>query len=103
MEEVKIKLDNSGEGYFYIDANGEELAQMVVTISGGELTAHHTDVFPKGEGKGLGKKLLAGMAQYVRKNGLKVSALCPFVYGQFKRHPQDFGDIIHKSETANDL
>ena len=104
MEEVKIKLDDNGEGYFYLNDNDEEgMAQMVVTVSGNELIAHHTEVFPKGEGKGLGKKLLAGMAQYARIKGLKVSALCPFVYAQFKRHPQEFSDIINKPETANDL
>lgn len=101
MEEVKVKLDDSGEGYFYMDENGEEMAQMVVTISGNELTAHHTEVFPKGEGKGLGKKLLAGMAQYARRNELKVSALCPFVHAQFKRHPQEYADIMNKPESAN--
>jgi len=103
MEEVKIKLDDNGEGYFYMDDDGVEMAQMLVTVSGNELTAHHTEVFPKGEGKGLGKKLLARMAQYARKKGLKVSALCPFVYAQFKRHPQEYSDIINKPETANDL
>ena len=96
MEEVKMKLDDSGEGYFYMDDNGVEMAQMLVTVSGNELTAHHTEVFPTGEGKGLGKKLLAGMAQYARRKGLKVSALCPFVHAQFKRHPQEYSDIMNK-------
>jgi len=93
MEEVQLKIDENGEGKFFILNNGEELAQLVISIAKSEMTAHHTEVFPKGEGKGLGKQLLATMAEYSRKNGLKVRALCPFVYGQFKRHPEEYSDI----------
>jgi len=90
---MKVQLDENGEGAFYVFDNGEQIAQLVVSISGSEMTAHHTEVFPKGEGKGLGKRLLAEMADYAREKQLKVTALCPFVFGQFKRHPETYSDI----------
>ena len=93
MEEVKLKLDDNGEGSFYILDGEEEIAELVVSVSGNEMTAHHTEVFPKGEGKGLGKLLMAEMADYARQNNLKVNALCSYVHAQFKRHPETYSDI----------
>ena len=93
MEEVQVKIDENGEGAFLIFEENEELGQLIVSIAGNEITAHHTEVFPGGEGKGLGKLLLAELAAYARKNGLKIQALCPFVHGQFKRHPNEYSDI----------
>ncbi|NEU10128.1 N-acetyltransferase [Flavihumibacter sp. R14] len=93
MEEIKLRLNNNGEGSFYVLDSQEQIAQLVVSVSGDELTAHHTEVFPKGEGKELGKRLMARMADYARENHLKVTALCPFVFGQFKRHPEIYSDI----------
>jgi uncharacterized protein len=93
MEEIKLKLDDNGEGAFYVLDGQDEIAQLVVSISGNEMTAHHTEVFPKGEGKGLGKRLITEMAAYARKKNLKIIALCPFVFGQFKRHPETYADI----------
>lgn len=91
-----LKLNKQGEGIFYVLDDNEETAQMVISIKGHELTAHHTEVFPKGEGKGLGKQLLAEMTEYARKKKLKVVAICPFVHAQFKRHPMEYDDILAK-------
>lgn len=93
-----LKLNEEGEGIFYLMDKDEETAQMVISISGQEMTAHHTEVFPKGEGKGLAKELLAEMVDYARKNHLKVIALCPFVHAQFKKHPQQYEDILINPE-----
>jgi predicted GNAT family acetyltransferase len=97
MEDVKFKIGQTGTGSFYIQENNEELAQMIISISGKILTAHHTEVYPKGEGKGMGKRLLDGLTDYARKNGLKVIALCPFVHAQFKKHPEAYKDILTSS------
>jgi hypothetical protein len=50
-------------------------------------------VLKTAEGKGLGKKLLEEMVNYARKNKLKVIALCPYVFAQFRRHPEEYADI----------
>lgn len=93
-----LKLNKEGEGFFYRLEGDEETAQMVISISGQQMTAHHTEVFPKGEGKGLAKELLSEMVDYARKNRLKVIALCPFVHAQFKKHPQEYEDILVNPE-----
>lgn len=93
MEEVQLKLNEKNHGHFYINKNDEQIAEMIISISGNDLTVYHTEVLPKGEGKGLAKKLLTAMVDYARKNNLKVIALCPYVFAQFKRHPEEYSDI----------
>jgi len=69
---------------------------MEIGIGDGRLTAYHTEVSPKAEGKGLAKKLLSHMVAYAREHHLKVIPLCPFVNAQFKRHPEEYADIWEK-------
>lgn len=101
MNEPKLTLNAKGEGAFAIIENEEQLAEMVVAVSGGNLTVYHTEVSPKAEGQGLAKILLNAMVAYARNNGLKVIALCPYVHAQFKRHPQEFEDVWAKAETGD--
>ena len=96
MENVELKLNNKGHGYFLLTVDDEQLGQMEVSIIDNRLTVFHTEVNPKAEGKGFAKKLLNEMTSYARKNNLKVKAICPFVHAQFKRHPEQYSDIIEK-------
>lgn len=93
MESVRLNLDQNGHGYFYIAEEEEQLAEMEVSVNGSSLTAYHTEVLPKAEGRGFAKKLLEAMVHYARVNGLKVIPLCPYVYAQFKRHPKEYSDV----------
>lgn len=93
MEEVLLQLDEKKHGHFYMTENSEQIAEMQIGISGNELTVYHTEVAPDHEGRGLAKKLLVTMVDYARKNNLKVIALCPYVFAQFKRHPDEYADI----------
>lgn len=98
-DEVKLEFKDKGLSAFYILDSGERVAEMAVSVSGGSLTAYHTEVSPKMKGKGLAKKLLGSMEEYVRSKGLKVIPLCPFVHAQFKQHPDKFGDLWNDNET----
>jgi len=93
MKEIKLELNEKGHGAFFIMNGDEQLGEMVVGISAGNLTVYHTEVAAKAEGKGLAKSLLVAMVEYARKNGLKVIPLCPYVHAQFKRHPQEYADL----------
>ena len=97
MEEIKLKIDENGEGLFYILDGEEAIAEMQINISGEKLTVYHTEVLPKAEGKGIAKMLLGAMVDYARKNALKVIPLCPYVFAQFKRHPEEYEDVWKKS------
>jgi predicted GNAT family acetyltransferase len=74
----------------------ERIGEMLISISGKEMTVYHTEVVPKAEGKGLAKQMLNEMVAYARKNNLKVIALCPYVHAQFTRHPDEYADVWKK-------
>lgn len=93
MEKVQLNLNANGHGHFYINENNVQIAEMIIGISGNVLTVYHTEVLPKAEGKGLAKELLNAMVSHARENNLQVIALCPYVFAQFKRHPDEYKDI----------
>lgn len=93
MSEIKFIETNKDESAFAIEENGERIAEMVVGISGKEMSVYHTEVKEKLEGQGIGKKLIEAMSDYARKHELKVIPLCPYVHAQFKRHPEEYADI----------
>jgi len=97
MSEIQLQLNDKGRGKFLVEENGEQLGEMEVAITGEKLIAYHTEVLPKAEGKGLAKKLLTAMVDHARSHNLKVVALCPYVFAQFKRHEDLYGDIWEKS------
>jgi uncharacterized protein len=94
---VKLRLDQAGKGSFYIPGESGDDGLIEISISGNNITAHHTEVAPHAEGKGLAKKMLAAMVDYARKNELKVIPVCPFVRGQFKKNPGEYHDIWNKA------
>jgi len=98
MEDIKLDLNDKGRGAFFIMDGEEQLGEMALAISDGDLIVYHTEVAPKVEGKGLAKSLLNEMVSYARKHALKVVPLCPYVHAQFKRHPEEFEDIWKKSK-----
>ena len=93
MNDIELRLDSNGKGSFFIDQQGERLAEMEISIAGNNLTVFHTEVSDKLKGQGVAVKLLSTMVAYVREHQLKVIALCPYVSAQFKRHPELYKDI----------
>ena len=93
MNDIQLKLNETGKGAFVIEENGDQLAEMAVSVANGILIAYHTEVSDKLAGQGVGKKLLNEMVDYSRANNLKVVPLCPFVKAQFERSPEKFEDI----------
>jgi len=93
MNEIVLKLDENGKGAFLLDGEDDRLAEMVIGISGNNLTVYHTRVSDQLKGQGIAGKLLSTMVAYVREHKLKVIALCPYVSAQFKRHPEQYQDI----------
>jgi len=98
--DVQFKIEDNGKGAFFVEEDGKRLAEMVISISGSNLTVYHTEVSENLKGKGVSTQLLETMVQYVRDNNLKVIPLCPYVNAQFRRHPDKFDDIWNKAWHA---
>ena len=97
MEKVVLDINEKGHGAFRLNEGAEELGEMVVGISGSEMTVYHTEVDPRQEGKGLAKVLLEAMVGHARENQLQVKPLCAYVAAQFTRHPNEYADIWKKA------
>jgi uncharacterized protein len=100
MEDVSLQLNEKNHGEFYIMDNDEQIAKMEIGIAGNDLTVYHTEVVPKAEGKGLAKKLLSTMVDYARSRHLKIITICPYVYAQFKRHPDEYADVWKNKKSS---
>jgi len=59
----------------------------------------HTYVDPSLRGQGIASKLMYETCAYIKKQGLKVVATCPYAVVWFKRH-HEFDDIINNEEQA---
>jgi hypothetical protein len=93
VTEVSLRLNENGDGAFYLTDGAREIAEMVINVTKPNLTVYHTEVLPEMEGNGLAKMMLDAMVDYARKNDLRVIPLCPYVHAQFKRHSKDYADI----------
>ena len=62
-------------------------------VKPGRLVFTHTIVEPEFEGRGIGSKLVREELDDVRRRGLKVTPLCPFVRAFIRRHPE-YQDLV---------
>ena len=86
--EVK-QLDDGKHGKFYIEVNGDELAQMTFTWAGPDkFIIDHTEVDTKLRGQGAGDQLVISAVEFARKNKKKILPLCPFAHSVFKKRPE---------------
>jgi len=58
-----------------------------------QLTLIHTEVDPAFEGKGVGSQLVAGALEDIRRRGLSLVPICPFVRAYLERHPEQ-ADLV---------
>jgi predicted GNAT family acetyltransferase len=91
---MDIQQDNSEKGgSFYIDQNGERLAEMTYVWAGpSQLIINHTEVSDKLRGMGAGKQLVTAAVNYAREKGIKIIPLCPFAKSVFDKIT-DFADV----------
>ncbi len=68
-----------------IDAEGE----ITLTRRGPDvISADHTGVPDAMSGKGVASTLLEFMLDDARANGFRIIPICPYVRGQYARHPE---------------
>jgi len=96
MADIKLELDQKKHGAFNLYENDRKIGEMVVSISSDTLTVYHTEVAEEFAGKGYAKQLLDEMTAYVREHNYTVRPLCPYVFAQFKRHPDEYESIWKK-------
>jgi uncharacterized protein len=84
--------DNAQAHRFELQAEGQT-AFLVYARAHGSLRLIHTEVPPELRGAGIGSKLVAGVLNIAREQGLTVTPQCPFVIRYVERHPE-YADVI---------
>ncbi len=88
------QTDDGKKGAFYIEENGERLAEMTYVWAGtGMFIIDHTEVSDKLAGKGAGKQLVAKAVDFAREQNVKIKPLCPFANSVFKK-VQEYSDVL---------
>ena len=91
---MQIQHDEHGrKGAFYIDENGEWIAELTYEKNNGTMTIDHTEIDEKLRGEGIGQDMVKAAVEYARANGLKIKADCPYAKKVIERTPE-FQDIL---------
>lgn len=81
--------ENEDKGMFYIEKDGEIVAELTYTLNENNvMTLDHTETEPDEEGNGLASSLVKHSVQYARDNDLKIDPLCEYAARQFERHEE---------------
>ena len=93
---MQIKHREIGsKGLFYIEVEGEKLAEMTYSRAGDSLIIiDHTEVSEKLKGQGAGKQLVQAAVSYAREHNIKILPLCPFAKAIFDKTP-DYSDVLN--------
>ncbi|GAB2768048.1 GNAT family N-acetyltransferase [Salinimicrobium soli] len=87
-EDIQQKEEN-GKGMFFIEKDGEIVAELTYTVEDNNvMTLDHTETEPENTGEGLASSLVKHSVEYARENDLKIDPLCEYAAKQFERHPE---------------
>lgn len=92
---MQIKHKEIGsKGIFYLEENGEKLAEMTYSKAGEALIIiDHTEVSEKLKGQGAGKQLVQTAVNYAREHSIKILPLCPFAKATFDK-TAEYSDVL---------
>jgi len=88
-----LHREDKNEGVFYLEENGETLAEMVYKKENGKMIIQHTEVDESLKGKNIGFQLVERGVNYAREAHLKIVPLCTFAKKVIERNKQ-FADIL---------
>ena len=91
-----VEHERSGHrGAFFIERDGERLAQMSYTVAGSRVIIDHPDVDDRLRGTGSGRKLVEAAVEWARKENVRLMPLCPFARSVFDKTPE-YADVLAK-------
>ena len=86
---MEIQRDEHGrKGAFFIDEEGEWIAELTYVTDNGVMTIDHTEIDEKLRGEGIGEDMVRAAVEYARENGLKINAVCPYAKKVIERTPE---------------
>jgi uncharacterized protein len=89
---MSIEVHDAGDHY-EASLDGQPVGFAYYRAAPGLVVFTHTEVRAEAEGKGVGSALVQWALDDVRRRGLTVVQLCPFVRGYITRHPE-YQDLV---------
>lgn len=95
--EIKQK-ETEGKGMFYIEKQGDIVAELTYTLNDNNvMTLDHSSTEPGHTGEGLAGSLVKHSVDYARENSLKIDPLCDYAASQFKKH-EEYHEVLATEE-----
>lgn len=92
-----LQQQQGSKGSFYIEQNGEMVAEMTYSMAGENLLIiDHTEVADSLRGKNIGYQLVKKAAEYAREKEIKIIPLCPFAKAVFTKKHDEFKDVLRQ-------
>ena len=86
--------DNPEESRYELLVDGRLAGFAQYRLEDERITMYHTEVEPEYEGRGLGDELAHDALDDVRRRGLTLVPLCPFIAAYIRRHPDEYLDLV---------
>ena len=91
---AEVRISDNPDRHRYEAWVGEDvLGYIDYHLQPGLITILHTEVDPAAEGHGVGSRLAAGALDDIRRRGLSILVVCPFVREYVRRHPE-YADLV---------
>ena len=86
-------IDNSEKSRYEGRLGSHVVGYILYDAQPGSIRLVHTEVDPTHEGRGVGSTLAAAALEDIRRRGLSVVPICPFVRAYIEGHPE-YGDLV---------
>jgi predicted GNAT family acetyltransferase len=87
-------LDNPAESRYEVFSDGKLVGFALYQLHGDRITIYHVEIDPPFQREGLGSELAREALEDVRRRGLMVEPLCPFIAAFIRQHPDEFLDLV---------
>ncbi len=88
-----VVADNAEQRRYEARRGAEVVGFMTYRLEPEWMTLIHTEVDSALEGQGIASRLVAGALDDIRRRGLTIVAICPFVRAYLRRHPE-YADLV---------
>ena len=89
MEKDIQQKETEGKGMFYIEKEGDIIAELTYTLQDNNImTLDHTETDPKYTGEGYASSLVEHSVNYAKEKNLRIDPLCKYAAKQFERHEE---------------
>ena len=89
-----VVRDNPDQSRYEVLVDGRLAGFAQYRRTRDRITMFHTEVASEFEGQGLGGELARAALDDVRRRGLNLLPLCPFIAGYIRRHPDAYLDLV---------